>query len=115
MLEPIILSPLTNNRILTTGRLKRYLLAIPLILLLLSFPSTGILYAGQYSDISAPLLNHMMQTDDKIVVINVLSEIEYEMHHITGSISIQVNKLKGTDKLPEDKNTPLVFYCMGFR
>ena len=66
-----------------------------------------------YTEISSPLLKHLMETDERVVVVNVLSRIEYEMHHITGSINIPINKLKDSDRLPADHDTPLVFYCMG--
>ncbi len=73
------------------------------------------LAADEYTGISAPMLKHMMENNDKVLVVNVLSGIEYEMHHITGSINIPINHLQSSDKFPADKNTPLVFYCMGHR
>ncbi len=84
------------------------------ILLLSSFCNNG-LAAEPYTDISAPLLKHLMETDENVLVVNVLSDIEYEMHHITGSINIPINVISDSDKLPGDKNHPLVFYCMGTR
>ena len=71
--------------------------------------------AEPYTEISAPLLKHLMETDPNVLVVNVLSTIEYEMHHITGSINIPINVIKDSVKLPADKSTPLVFYCMGTR
>lgn len=65
-----------------------------------------------FKDITAPEVKHML--DNGIAkVYNVLSRIEYEMQHITGSSNIPVSKMRTTDKLPEDKGTPVVFYCMG--
>lgn len=84
-------------------------------LVFLNFFSHKALAAEEYTGISAPMLKHMMENDRKVVVVNVLSGIEYEMHHITGSINIPINLLEGCDRLPADKNTPLVFYCMGHR
>jgi Rhodanese-like domain len=71
--------------------------------------------AEVYTGISAPMLKHMMENDKKVVVVHVLSGIEYEMHHISGSINIPINLLEGSAELPADKNTPIVFYCMGYR
>jgi len=64
--------------------------------------------------ITAPEVKALLQ-DGKVVVVHVLSEIEYGTQHIPGSINIPIIKMKTTDKLPKDKDTPLVFYCMGKR
>ena len=64
--------------------------------------------------ISAPMVKHMLDNKSG-VVINVLSDLEYGLQHISGSINIPVNQVETTDKLPKDKSTPLVFYCMGKR
>ncbi len=53
-----------------------------------------------------------MLDDSKALVVNVMSGVEYSLQHIRGSINIPLNHMKTTDKLPQDKNTPLVFYCM---
>lgn len=84
-------------------------------LILLSLLQPWPLRAEPYAEISAPLLNHMMKEDERLVLIHVLSEIEYDMHHIAGSVNIPIDKLLSSDKLPTDKSTPLVFYCMGHR
>ena len=49
------------------------------------------------------------------VVVHVLSEIELNIQHIPKSINIPITKMRTTNKLPQDKNTPLIFYCMGER
>jgi len=67
-----------------------------------------------WQEISASEVKTMIENGDA-VVIHVLSEIEYNMQHITGSINIPIIKVKSSKKLPQDKNTPLVFYCMGKR
>lgn len=78
--------------------------------------NTSLLWAGQegWKEISAPQVKGMIENGN-VVVIHVLSEIEYNMQHITGSINIPIIKVKTTEKLPKDKETPLVFYCMGKR
>ncbi len=70
--------------------------------------------ASKYKEISAPVVKNMLEKGDA-VVINLLSRLEYDLHHITGSINIPINELKTSDKLPKDKSTPIIFYCMGFR
>lgn len=62
--------------------------------------------------ITAPEVKNMMEQGDAVLV-HVLSRLEYEMQHIADSINIPFNKVETTGKLPVDKNTPLIFYCMG--
>ncbi|OQX06782.1 MAG: hypothetical protein BWK80_50330 [Desulfobacteraceae bacterium IS3] len=95
-------------------------LCIILIFVIL-FLSEGMSIAAEteptgFKEITAPELKNMID-EGKAVVIHVLSEIEYEMQHITGSINIPITKIKDkdTDSLPKAKDTPLVFYCMGTR
>jgi len=67
-----------------------------------------------YKVISSPEVKNLLEKR-KAVVVNLLSQIEYEIQHISGSINIPIIAIETTDKLPEDKNTPLVLYCMGKR
>ncbi len=71
--------------------------------------------ANQFSEITAPETKLMMEQDQSVILINVLSALEYELQHIPNSISIPVNCLKQTSLLPDNKDTPLIFYCMGPR
>ena len=64
--------------------------------------------------ITAPEVKNMMEQGDTVLV-HVLSRLEYGMQHIADSINIPVNKIETTGKLPVDKNTPLIFYCMGHK
>jgi len=72
--------------------------------------------AGQegWKEISAPEVKIMIENGDAVAV-HVLSEIEYDIQHITGSINIPIIKIETSDKLPKDKEMPLIFYCMGKR
>ena len=65
-----------------------------------------------YTEITAPELKTMLE-EKKCLLINALSKIEFEIQHIEGSINIPVVDMNSTTKLPADKSTPLVFYCMG--
>ncbi len=67
-----------------------------------------------FSIISAPMVKHMLDANTGMV-INVLSDLEFDMQHISGSINIPISNLETTDQLPKDPNTMLVFYCMGKR
>jgi len=66
-------------------------------------------------EISAPEVKNLLD-HDKAVAIHVLSSFEYDIQHISKSINIPVNKMEQQlDKLPKDKNFPIIFYCMGHR
>lgn len=67
-----------------------------------------------YKEISAPEVKSLIEKQ-KAVVVNLLSKIEYEIQHIPNSINIPIVDMEATDKLPKDKSTPLVLYCMGKR
>ncbi|MBT3256963.1 MAG: rhodanese-like domain-containing protein [Deltaproteobacteria bacterium] len=67
-----------------------------------------------YKEISAPEVKDMLE-GKKVLAVHVLSEIEYDIQHIPGSVNIPIHKMKTIGKLPKDKNTPLIFYCMGRR
>ena len=96
---------------------KNSILTILSILLIFFFMSMPVARAEEkgYSVISAPMVKNLMETTDALLV-NVLSELEYEMHHITDSINIPVDKLTSSlDTFPKNKDNPLIFYCMGIR
>ena len=98
--------------------MKRRTLAMAVVLTTILFmgPNTvcGEVGTESFKEISAPEVKSMIENHDAIV-IHVLSEIEYTMQHITGSINIPIIKVKTSGKLPKNRETPLVFYCMGKR
>ena len=67
-----------------------------------------------FKQITAPEVKDLIE-GGKTILVHVLSEIEYNIRHIPGSINIPIVKMKSTDKLPKDKDTPLIFYRMGKR
>lgn len=88
---------------------------LPLIILSLSLMVVSAEAKSEKSkEISAPEVKNMIE-GGRAVVVHVLSETEYEMQHIPGSINIPVIDMETTNALPRDKTTPLVFYCMGKR
>lgn len=96
---------------------KTMLLKKLLFILCLVCIPPAILHAENngFKEITAPETKLMMDENPSTLLINVLSSLEYELQHITNSISIPVNQLKNSPLLPEDKNVPLIFYCMGPR
>ncbi len=95
------------------------ILRISVIIWLLIFLFGGMVGSARaeskpYKDITAPEVKAMME-EGKAVLVHSLSVIEFEIQHIPGSINIPIIKMKTTDKLPKDKDIPLIFYCMGLR
>jgi rhodanese-related sulfurtransferase len=68
----------------------------------------------EYKKVTAPEVKDMLD-GGRAVAVHVLSRIEFEMQHITGSINIPINEMNETDKLPKQRDTPLIFYCMGLK
>ncbi len=68
--------------------------------------------ANAIRTLTAPEAKNLVEKG-KAVMIHTLSKIEFEIQYIPGSINIPGNTMESTDKLPADKNTPLIFYCMG--
>jgi len=64
--------------------------------------------------ISTEELKAMLDRGEKVAVINSLSALEFTQTKIKGSINIPYGKLRdGEAALPADKETALVFYCLG--
>lgn len=72
---------------------------------------------GNVGAVSLEYIQKIVGTDSKVVLIDSRpKKRKYDKGHIPGAISIpdsQFDKL--TSKLPEDKSTPLVFYCGGLK
>ncbi|MBL7204178.1 MAG: rhodanese-like domain-containing protein [Desulfobacteraceae bacterium] len=93
--------------------------ALRIIICLVMFFFQGMICSAMaetqtFKKISAPEVKNMFERGNTVLV-DVLSKIEYDMQHITGSITIPIIKMETTNKLPKDKDTPLIFYCMGLR
>jgi predicted sulfurtransferase len=67
-----------------------------------------------FPDVTAEQLKSKMDTEARMLVIDLRGEEEYRMGRIPKAINVAPNKLHLLkDVLPEDKNTPIVFYCRG--
>jgi len=62
-------------------------------------------------EITAPEVKQMLQ-DANVYIVNNLSHLEFELQHIAGSINIPFDQMAETGKLPKDKDSPIIFYCM---
>jgi rhodanese-related sulfurtransferase len=77
--------------------------------LLISLQFTGLAQGVTYHEIKTLEVKKMMDGGD-VLVIYPLSKIEYNDLQIKGSVHIPLTKL--ADKLPQDKNKQLIFYCL---
>lgn len=96
--------------------MKRLVMVLILFVLwcMTGIPAFGDLKDEVWEEISAPEVKSMMESTN-VLVVHVLSEIEYHMQHITGSINIPIIQVESSDRLPSDRHTPIIFYCMGTR
>jgi len=85
-----------------------------LLILPLNSSATDLSLEG-YSEITAPEVKVMIDNGRPVLIVNVLSELEYDIQHISGSINIPIDEMLTTTKLPEDQDTPLVFHCLSER
>jgi rhodanese-related sulfurtransferase len=83
-----------------------------IFLILISFPSIISARDTGFQTITAPEVKRM-HDEGKAVMINVLSKIEFDYHHIIDSVNIPIHQIQSIDNLHPDKNKPLIFYCMG--
>jgi len=67
----------------------------------------------QWQTITTEALKYKLDAKEEICLVNVLPSIVHDERHIIGSINIPIGKIDTSEKLPIDKNTPIVFYCMG--
>ena len=68
-----------------------------------------------YTEVTAPEARKLQEENNKALIINVLSQLEFELQQIPGSINIPINTFAETTLLPKDKNTPILTYCMEVR
>jgi rhodanese-related sulfurtransferase len=62
--------------------------------------------------ITAPEVKEKLEMNN-VLLIHALTSIEYDIQHIPGSINIPLHEMENTKKLPQNKDTTLIFYCMG--
>jgi len=69
---------------------------------------------AQFPVISADDVNIWMRGKQKVVLIDSRLPEEYLQAHLPGAISIPAERMRlEAKKLPQDKTTPLIFYCRG--
>lgn len=73
----------------------------------------GAVGAAQFEDLTAQALKAKLDGGETLLLLNPLSDIEFNEAHIPGSVNIPVHAITGSDKLPADTATPVVTYCLG--
>lgn len=84
-----------------------------IVVLVLLTALTDMGWAAKYTDITAQELKTKLDSGEKILLLNPLSDIEFNEAHIPGSINIPLSQISTTDKLPQDKATSIIPYCLG--
>ena len=73
--------------------------------------------SGNIGSVSAAYVKKLIDTKAKVVIIDARPQArKYDKGHVPTAISIPDRKFdKMTELLPADKDTPLIFYCGGFK
>ena len=96
--------------------MKKHLLIVAGAFLALLVGTSPVKSAEEgYKEITAPEAKMLQEKNSDAVFINVLSKLEFEIQHIPKSIGIPINEFETTTLLPQDKNVPILTYCMGAR
>lgn len=83
----------------------------PMLLIVVSFLFfTPSIWAADFQVISTAELKSKLDAKEKLLLVNALSDIEFSLEHIPGSVNIPVGEIQTTDKLPADKEMLIVFY-----
>jgi rhodanese-related sulfurtransferase len=69
--------------------------------------------AATFPTISASELKAKMDGGEKILLINPLSDIEFNEGYIPGSVNIPLHEMEAATQLPKDKGALIVTYCLG--
>ncbi len=88
-------------------RISLWVYLLILVPLLVFSPS---IWAANFPEISTSDLKNKLDAKERFLLVNALSDIEFDLAHIPGSINIPAGEIRTTDKLPQDKETLIVFY-----
>jgi rhodanese-related sulfurtransferase len=68
--------------------------------------------AENFPEITAEQVKAKLDAGEKLLLINPLSDIEFQDKHIPGSINIPLQNILVAD-LPKDKDQLIITYCLG--
>jgi hypothetical protein len=103
--------PKGKERPMTFKSMCKAVLAAALVMALHSSPPP--LAAEEFQIITTPQLKQWLASPQKPFLVYTLSQVEFHEKRIPGSVCIPTEEIGRTNALPENKNTPLVFYCQG--
>ncbi len=69
--------------------------------------------SNDFPEITAEQLKTKIDAGEKLMLLNALSDIEFQDKHIPGSINIPLQEITIAENLPEDKDQLIVTYCLG--
>jgi len=82
-----------------------------LIMFIIFFSSAAL---AQFPIIGAVEVKSWMTGKRTVILIDSRLPDEYQAGHIPGAINIPAERIKDeTERLPNDKATPIIFYCRG--
>ena len=93
--------------------MKRCLVWLTVAMGVMGLINAGFAWSAEFTDLSAKALKARMDSGETMMVINPLSDIEFNENHIPGSVNIPLHLIPTTNQLPPDKATPIVTYCLG--
>ena len=90
--------------------------SFPLIaMLILCLLPAGCFFSEGIGDIDLRTLKSMMEKEERLVVVDNRSALEYASGHIPGAIHLPEEEFpRIASYLPPEKDTPIVFYCRGY-
>jgi hypothetical protein len=91
-------------------KMKIYLFLFIGLLNFVLFENHG--WANDFQEVSTAEVKYFLDNKNALLV-NVLSQVEFRLQHIKGSINIPYRALKTSTLLPENKSRYIIFYCMG--
>lgn len=92
---------------------RKAILCMLLCLVIAAIVQPGQAKGDEVPVISLVDLKARMDHGEKVVLLNPLADILFNEGFIPGSINIPIKQLATTDKLPSDKETVIVTYCLG--
>lgn len=92
--------------------LKNKWLTIPVLALFVCLAAAPV-SSKDFPEITAEQLKAKIDAGEGLMLLNALSDIEFQDRHIPGSINIPLQEIMITQNLPKDKNHLIVTYCLG--
>ena len=85
-----------------------------IILAVLLSAGWGVAHAEEgYKIIETAELKKWISSENRPLLVNTLSPLQFANERIEGSTCIPMELVENYCGMPEDLNTPIVFYCLG--